>query len=399
MNPRVSVRIACCQVVWLAAAGCVEPNRGSRIVANFQGLAPAIGVHGAGRLVSPHYAMWATIRQDVVVQLVAFDVAPVVDPNSPCLYYDAPAEEAFRGEVHAGEAIMAPIPDGDPPHTQADKAWLQNRVRLLSVGNFAVVSASDGFNGQTTIDRSLCQGTNCWLNHAGIDAGSLRLTLGGTTMTAAASCAAAPPAGSYCLEPSSGRLTLAATDLGSSQPLAATYRAHLALDEATAQHDPMSWSNAERLANCTRLTKAGPVCLDQGQTYDPGFYIGNVLQMSAPRTGVFYGMVDALDPNAGLPLGGIVVEVPYGLRDATELYVTVEDKRVGAPCPTIDGQIDPARRGTVVLTGVTHFGNEQTGRGLMTADLAAPVNISFTAGAPGGHVSIYTQLDEDNVQF
>src|SRR5579884_2390247 len=96
----------------LLGLSCVEPNHGARIIANFQTLGPPAAVTVAGAttpFLTPHYEMWATIRKDVVVDLVAFDVTSVVDPNSPCLMYDSAAEQAYPGEVTAGEPIMAPL--------------------------------------------------------------------------------------------------------------------------------------------------------------------------------------------------------------------------------------------------------------------------------------------------
>src|SRR5262245_33208388 len=94
MRPRLigATRTA---LVALIAIGCVEPNHGSRIIANFQSLGPASAVQGAGILVSPHYEMWATIRLDSVVELFGFEVQPVVDPSSPCLFYDDVAHQAY----------------------------------------------------------------------------------------------------------------------------------------------------------------------------------------------------------------------------------------------------------------------------------------------------------------
>ena len=88
----------------LAFAGlltsCVEPNHGSRIVIDlYRGFGPASQVQGAGTLAHPHYELWATLREDSVARLLPFSVAPIVDPTSPCLYYDSDAARALGGEV------------------------------------------------------------------------------------------------------------------------------------------------------------------------------------------------------------------------------------------------------------------------------------------------------------
>src|SRR5207245_3703845 len=86
-----------------AALGCVEPNHGSRIIADFFRLGPpatvvladANGMFQNPRYANPHYEMWATIADASVVRLFGFQVEPVVDPFSPCLMYDEDAERAY----------------------------------------------------------------------------------------------------------------------------------------------------------------------------------------------------------------------------------------------------------------------------------------------------------------
>ena len=383
----------------LFAAACVQPQHDSRIIANFESLGPpALVVTGVGApLVSPHYELWATIRQDSVARLLAFDVTPVVDLASPCLMYDAQAALAYHGEVEAGEPVMGPLPDctaadaaPDCTAVAADKAWLQARATLLAGSVLAVTSASDGFDAQTELDLSKCEthgetgDLDCWLDHAAIVPGSLQLVRNDTLIAEDGSAHGIPAANKFCMEASSGRITLdAAIATGT---LRATYRAHLV--SPAPQSNPLTWPNAARLRAC-----------ELPSTDDPDFYIGNLVQLTAPRNGQFYGLVDTLDPTAGVQLGGIAAQVPFALDQATEIFVTVEDHSVGSPDASIGNRVDPERRGAVVLGGLVRTGGADSGRGLLTADLAAPANITIGGLVPGGHVSIYVNLDADNVQF
>ena len=393
-------------VLSLLALGCVDPNHGSRIVANFQQLGPP-----AAALVcidcnptppapptfqtftSPHYEMWATIRQDLVVDVLSFDVAPVVDINSPCLMYDTTAEQAYHGEVKAGDPVMPGLalncnPQGNTcSAADADKYAVATRAVALYSAVFAVTSVSDGFAGTTTLDLTMCvddattMTTSCWLDHAGIVPGTFALQHGNMTLMPS----------DYTLEPSSGRVTFA-TSLKNGQFIA-NYRAHLVSGEPKV--DPLMWSNANRLRVCALPAQGGA-----NPAYDPNFYIGNIVQLSAPRTGALYGLVDAMDPMAKLLLGGIDVVVPFGLSQASEIFVTIEDHTVGSPDKTIANRVDPKNRGPLVLQGRTDAGDPGSGRGLLTANLIAPLNVSFPGSLiPGGHVSVYVNLDDDPVQF
>jgi hypothetical protein len=406
----------------LVALGCVEPEHGSRIIANFQALGPPgavlistdpanLGKPPFVQLTTPHYEMWATIREDLVVDLLAFDVVPSVDINSPCLMYDATAEQAYNGEVKAGQPVMPGFAfncdHADCTGAQADQYWIATRSSRLYTGNFAVTSPSDGFQGGTTLDLTMCDDsfmgnpwepalpmgtplTTCWLDHAAIVPGTFSLSHGGTLLQPS-NCAAAPDSMHYCLEPSSGRVTFL-TSIKNGM-FVASYRAHLSSGEPKV--NPINWSNANRLRACALPTQGGA-----NPYYDPNFYIGNIIQLSAPRSGQFYGLVDMLDPNAGLPLGGVSVLAPYGLSQATEIFITVEDHSVGAPDPNIGNRVDAKNRGPVVIVGKTDSGDTGAGRGVMTANLIAPQNVSFPGMAvPGGHVSVYLNLDDDPVQF
>jgi|SRR5262245_24492348 len=395
MGPR-SVRFLA--LLASVTASCVEPSHGSRIVANFTNLRPAALVQGTGRtFLAPHFETWATIRDSAVVRLLPFAVVPVVEPASPCLIYGDDAAQASGGAVKAGELVMAPIPMSDPVHVQKDKLWLQGRVMLLSTNVFAVTSASDGFVGRTDLDLSKCQDNFCWLDHAAISAGSFQLERGGSAMTedACASPMALPATGKYCLDYAAGRLTLNATDRTGA--MSASYRAHLVSPRP--QTDPMAWSNAERLTTCARPGQAKLASGASNPAYDPSFYIGNAIQLSAPRNGSLYGLVDALDPNAGLQIGGINVVVPYQLDQMSELFLTVEDHNVGSPDPGIANRTDPANRGPLVLYGRAILGTPDAGRGLINVNLVAPVTITVAGLAPGGHASVYVDLDDDTVQF
>jgi hypothetical protein len=398
-------------VLSLAVLGCVDPNHGSRIVANFNQLGPPLAAQVAidpnampvmyRQFTTPHYEMWATIRQDVVVDLLAFDVTPVVDINSPCLMYDSVAEQAYGGELKAGEPVMPAITLGCDAAgatcsaTDADKYWYATRAGKLYGSVFAVTSVSDGFGGMTTLDLTTCVDdtgagtTTCWLDHAGIVPGTFSLTHGATALMQAGSCSGADMM-HYCLEPSSGRVTFS-TMIKNGQFIA-SYRAHLISGEPKV--DPLKWSNANRLRVCALPSQGG-----SNPERDPNFYIGNIVQLSAPRTGILYGLVDTQDPDGKLFLGGIDVVVQYGLSQASELYVTIEDRSVGSPDKTIGNQVDPHNRGPIMLVGRTDSGDPSSGRGLLTANLIAPLNISFALGSPGGHVSVYTNLDDDPVQF
>ena len=383
-----------------AMSGCVEPSHGSWILADlYRGFGPAAAVEGAGPLESPHYELWATIREDAVVRLLPFQIVPVVDPGSPCLYYDEGAAQALNAGravpgFAAGEAIMAPVAapsDADPPELRAikaDKIWLQQRVLALATEVWAVTSVSDGRPGHTDLDAARCPEGPCWLDDAALVPGSLRLTRDGAPLAPDA-CnpsdpAALPAPGKYCLEPSSGRLLLAASER--SGALAADYRAHVG--SPAPKSDPLTWAPADRLRVCAAAAAA-----------DRDFYIGNALQLTAAKGGQFYGLVDSLDPTAGLALGGITILTPYGLDQATELFVTVEDHAVGAPDPAIADPVDPAHRGPVVVRGALMRGGPTSGRGLVTADLAAPVEITIGGRAPGGHISLYVSLDADGQPF
>ena len=393
----------------IAFLGCVEPQHDSRIVANFESLGPpALVVTGVGVAgLSPHYELWATIRQDSVVRLLAFDVTPVVDLASPCLMYDQQAAQAYHGEVEPGEPVMAPLPDctaaGAAPDCMAvaaDKAWMQARATLLAGSVFAVTSASDGFAAQTELDLGKCEthgdtgDVDCWLDHAAIVRGSLQLVRNDTLIAEDVATSGVPAANKFCLQPSSGRITLdAAIATGT---LRATYRAHLV--SPSPKSNPLTWSNADRLRVCAAPSTArvGGVA---NASYDPDFYIGNIVQLSAPRNGQFYGLVDTLDPTAGQELGGIAALVPFALDQASEIFITLEDHSVGSPDSTIGNRVDPEHRGAVVLGGRVHTGGTESGRGFETADLTAPANITIGGLTPGGHVSIYVNLDDDNVQF
>jgi hypothetical protein len=288
---------------------------------------------------------------------------------------------------------------------QADQYWLAQRAAALYRTIFAVTSASDGFPGSTTLDDfSQCQDdfpgnpwempipsgtTSCWLDHAAIVRGTFTLLQGDRVLTPG-SCASLL-ASQYCLEPSSGRVTFLSTQ--KSGTFVASYRAHLVSGEAKV--DPNQWSNANRLRVCALSTQGGA-----NPNHDPNFYIGNLSQLSGPRAGDFYGLVDAMDPSSHLVLGGIQVVVSYGLSQATEIFVSVEDHSVGSPDPTIGNRVDPANRGPVVLVGRTESEGPNAERGLLSANLMAPQNITFAGGTPpGGHVSVYLNLDDDPVQF
>src|SRR2546429_9898312 len=85
-----------------AAFGCVEPNHGSRIIADFFRLGPpstvvladANGDFQSPGYKSPHLEMWATLGDASVVRLFGFPVEPGAVPCLPSLTYDAVAQRA-----------------------------------------------------------------------------------------------------------------------------------------------------------------------------------------------------------------------------------------------------------------------------------------------------------------
>jgi len=376
--------------------GCVEPSHGSRLYAEFYtGFGPASAVRVLGASASmknPHYEVWATLRNDAVVPVTPFAVVPSVDPLSPCLMYDRNAELALPG-VHAGEHMMQPPPASDPPAVRAQKEWLQGRIQALAANVLAVVTLSDGFAAQTALDLARCQSNSCWLDHAALVPGTLSVQRNGSSL-AQATCAGAdiPPAGQYCVELSTGRLRLSDADLSApGATISARYRAHMV--SAVAKTDPMTWSNADRLRACG-LARQRTVGGAPNPAYDPDFYVGSPLELTAPENGVFYGLVDGFDPT-GAPRGGVVMKVPVGLAALTELFITVEDRSVGAPDPALPDQVDALYRGPLVLDGRAVWTGPGTESGVAEVDLRAPANITIGGSAPSARVAVYAQSESD----
>jgi hypothetical protein len=361
------------------AAACVDGTAGSRITINlFHGFGPADQIAAASdpgqRYVRPHYEVWATIADAGVVRLAAVDVVPVVDPASPCLMYDGTAAQTLR-QVSEGELIMAPvapISDADSPETKAakaDKLWLQDRVRALAQSVYAVTSVSDGFAAQTQLDLGKCSGGTCWLDHAALVTGTFQLFKDDAAMAKAASCDSVG-ADEFCVDLASGRIAM---NPAPAARYRATYRAHLV--SPIPQTDPTTWSNADRLRACTI-------------SGDPDFYLGNALQLTAPRNGATYGVVDTNDPNSGAAIGGIQLRVPYDLGQATELFVTLEDHPVLA--------VDERNRGPLVLYGHAAGG---LAKDVLDVDLVSPVDITIGGAGLGGHAAIYAGLNRGSDHF
>jgi hypothetical protein len=257
---------------------------------------------------------------------------------------------------------------------------------------------SDGFTGTTELDMSKCDGTNCWLDHAAIVPGTLEVMKDGGIMAQKNCQVGVMNPGEFCVIGGSGQVTLNAADMTAGSRFVASYRAHLV--SAVPKTDPAKWTNADRLRVCA-LPGQEKVNGQKNPYYDPNFYIGNLIQPTGQNNGEIYGAVDGNDPNAGiLQYGGMRYQAAVSVKNATEFFVTIEDHRVGSPDKTIGSLVDPNNRGTVVLGGKAKYGTVDTARGIMSADLTAPVNITFPAiGSPAGHLSAFIDLDSEPEQF
>ena len=124
---------------------------------------------------------------------------------------------------------------------------------------------------------------------------------------------------------------------------------------------------------------------------NPFAYVGNPLQLTAPRNGVFFGTADYTSFQPPQVIGGMNLQSAFGLRNLRELWVTQTKARLDAlEIQEVDCKAKPDKcRGRVVLQGSV----EGDDRGIFHVDLRSPL--------PGvsGHASVYTRLDTDPVLF
>jgi hypothetical protein len=135
-------------------------------------------------------------------------------------------------------------------------------------------------------------------------------------------------------------------------------------------------SNAARLAACNAIFDA-----------HPAYFVGTDKVLSIPLNGTYYGVVEGMDPRSGSPLGGgsVIVNASFPVFDSLRINWNFND-----PNDPRKANYSPSDVGWHYMAG-TPFVRE---RGVINVSLR---NQDF--GQIAGEASIYTNLDQDGVQF
>jgi hypothetical protein len=112
----------------------------------------------------------------------------------------------------------------------------------------------------------------------------------------------------------------------------------------------------------------------------PLFYVPNPLQITAPLHGAVYGFADFTTLQPPTNYNGFRLDTPVSLKGLQEIFLTVEGDNV-----------DPNKRGPLYLAST----RVQGGVGVLQFTLINPADQNGASGA----VAVYTDLDEDPVQF
>jgi len=131
---------------------------------------------------------------------------------------------------------------------------------------------------------------------------------------------------------------------------------------------PATESAAERKASCDALRQS------------PLFYVPNPLQITAPLHGAVYGFADFTTLQPPTNYNGFRLDTAVNLKGLQEIFLTVEGDNV-----------NPKARGPLYLVSTRVAG----GVGVLQFQLLNPTDPNGASGA----VAVYTDLDEDPVQF
>ncbi len=155
------------------------------------------------------------------------------------------------------------------------------------------------------------------------------------------------------------------------------------------------------IPNCatnTRMTYVKEAVESYCDQLHKDYYIGNPWQMTKPRSGQFYGLVDGIDPRTNLATGGISFTVLYNLTRMTSLFIVADPDPGRLSEENFDRNLPPNPQGTVILLSERNgwFGYVDTRsfegvwHGLMVSPVGDPIYFEYT---------LYTDLNVDRVWF
>lgn len=370
-------------------SGCVEPFRGSYVELLLE---RQVGDVGDGRnapshpeiKAGSHYTLWAGVdARDSgnpgalgVVRVGQFAIMPAVNPRSPCLM------DPF------GRPIMRDCADemgiaNDQEDISICEYW-KRRTGLITSrtgGIRVVVSASDGIPGSETTAQITVPAADPMVapepipvSEHEIALNSLVLSEGGQPLEQRCPIAEDPAdpgyTRQYCLLQDG---TFAINRGMAPRTLDASFKIQI---RATTGMTP-----AQRLASCQADFKA-----------NPGYYVGNVRQLTRPASGVFYGVNRGQDPSSTGFLGGAEFITDFALPHVKTMFLMVENRTVAQA--TMGGfPVDPSEAGegrALYLSGSAR----RTTRDITNVRL----NVVGTTQL-GGEVAVITELDKDDVSF
>lgn len=367
---RSGVPLRAALALTLCSVGCVEPFRGSVIEALFERSAGDIGdastapAHPELRAGS-HLALWAVLDtrdpdKQALVRVHSFALVPAVNPRSPCLI-----------ERETGQLVIRDC--GADPECEFWKA----RAALLAKrdsGLIAVASVADGVaDGAARVTIPARAGGDAAEVRSGIaitrDEIDLRsLVLSEGTRVLRPSCPVRAD-DEYCAAHDG---TIAVRPGEAPRELEARYRIQIAAPAEGA-------TPAERRAHC-----------EAAFSRNPDHYVGNPRQLTRPLGGTLHGVGKGQDPSSTGFVGGAEWSTPYRLHGVRGLFVSVDNRSLAAAraTPLPDG---PAQGLATYLSGNT--GDALEG---VVQFVLRPVD---GRGGQAAVVSVFTDLDEDRVQF
>lgn len=129
----------------------------------------------------------------------------------------------------------------------------------------------------------------------------------------------------------------------------------------------------------------------------PDVYVPNPYQLTKPRSGQYYGVVDGIDPRTNLATGGLSLTVDYNLEKVTSLFIVAEPDPTRLSRENFHKNLPPGAGKVILMSELNGYygyidkkGFEGVWHGLMVNPEGLSIYFEYT---------IYYNIDKDLVWF